>query len=146
MLEFLKRAIPWMLAALLFGAGWNLGSNDNEAKWQEVIHNEYVKKQEATKATQREVSEISSKYQSDLDGLEGSTDRIITDLRGSNQRLLVKVKALGGTPSGDGRCLFDGKAELDEATSKRLIGIAQKGDLQIEALQETIRKLQGGPK
>lgn len=144
MLEFLKRALPWTLAALLFIFGWNIGSNSKDAEWKEVVTHEYIKKQEANKATQLEVNKVSTKYQADLEGLEGSTDRIIADLRSDNVRLRLKVKPTTGTPTGDGRCIFDGKAELDEATAKRLIGITQRGDLHIEALQDTIRKLQGG--
>lgn len=143
MLEFSNRIIPWILASLLFGAGWYYGSKDKDTEWKEVIHSEYVKKHEATEATQLEVSKISKDYQETLAGIEGSTDRIISDLRRDNQRLRVNIKPTTGTTSGDGRCLFNGKAELDEATSRRLIGIAQRGDAQIEALQGTIRKLQG---
>lgn len=146
MLEFLKRAFPWMLAAVLFAAGWNFGSADRESYWKEKVNNEYISKQEANKATQSKVVAISAKFQEDIEGLEGSTDRIITDLRNDNVKLRVKLKPFAGTSGGDGRCIFDGKAELDEGTTKRLVRITERGDRTIEALQATIRELQGGGK
>lgn len=141
MLELLKKALPWTFAALLFTSGWLMGSNAKDAEWKEVVNNEYVLQVDANRRTQQELNAVSEKYQADLEGLEGSTDRIIADLRSDNKRLRVTVKATGSTPSGD-RCVLDGKADLDETTAKRLIGITQRGDLQIEALQNTIRKLQ----
>lgn len=142
MKEFLKGIVPWLIAGVLFGAGWYYGADDKDAEWKEVMHNEYVSKQKANADAQREVNIVSKRYQEAISGIEGSTDRIITDLRDANQRLRVNLKPTTGTPSGDGRCLFNGKAELDETTARRLIGITQKGDAQIEALQDTIRKLQ----
>jgi len=145
-LKILSKALPWLCAALLFMAGWYFGSTDKDTEWKEVIHNEYVKKQEATQAAQLEVNRISKDYQETLAGIEGSTDRIITDLRRDNQRLRVNIKDTTGTQSSDGRCIFNGKAELDETTSRRLIGITKRGDAQIESLQNTIRELQGEKK
>ncbi|UVX29719.1 Rz-like spanin [Klebsiella phage VLCpiA3a] len=143
MLEITKKLVPWLWTIMVFAFGWHYGSQHTDANWKEVVHNEYVQKQEATQSTQRAVNEISAKYQADLEGLEGSTDRIIADLRIDNKRLRVAIKPTTGQLQGDGRCLVDGKAELDEATSRRLIGITQRGDATIEALQNTIRKLQG---
>lgn len=144
MLEFSKRIVPYLVVIMVFAFGWHFGSQSTDNKWKEVVHNEYVQKVEATAATSKAVAAISSKYQADLEGLEGSTDRIIDDLRKRNQRLLVQVKPTTGTPTGDGRCLVDGPVELHEATSRRLIEITQKADLKERALQDTIRKLQGG--
>lgn len=146
MLEITKKLVPWLWTIMVFAFGWHYGSQHTDANWKEVVHNEYVQKQEATQSTQRAVNEISAKYQADLEGLEGSTDRIIADLRSDNKRLRVSIKPTSTTAGPDGRCIFDGKAELDEATARRLIGITKKGDLQIEALQDTIRKLQGEKK
>lgn len=143
MLEITKKLVPWLWTIMVFAFGWHYGSQHTDANWKEVVHNEYVQKQEATQSTQRAVNEISAKYQADLEGLEGSTDRIIADLRSDNKRLRVAIKPTAGQLQGDGRCLVDGKAELDEATARRLIGITKRGDATIEALQNTIRKLQG---
>lgn len=143
MLEITKKLVPWLWTIMVFAFGWHYGSQHTDANWKEVVHNEYVQKQEATQSTQRAVNEISAKYQADLEGLEGSTDRIIADLRSDNKRLRVSIKPTTGQLQGDGRCLVDGKAELDEATARRLIGITKRGDATIEALQNTIRKLQG---
>lgn len=146
MLEITKKLVPWLWTIMVFAFGLHYGSQHTDANWKEVVHNEYVQKQEATQSTQRAVNEISAKYQADLEGLEGSTDRIIADLRSDNKRLRVAIKPTTGQLQGDGRCLVDGKAELDEATARRLIGITQRGDATIEALQNTIRKLQGEKK
>ena len=140
--DYLRRAIPWVLAVALSAFMWNNGYNTSDAKWTKEVHSEYVKKDEARKSTQAALDEISAKYQSDIEGIEGSTDRIIADLRSDNKRLRVGVKPTSGTAGPDGRCVIDGKAELDEATTRRLVGITQKGDAQIEALQSTIRRLQ----
>lgn len=141
MLEFLRKLIPWVLAGVLFGLGWHLGSDLMDAKWKQEVHNEYVKRVEAAKSTQRAIDAVSAKYQEDLAALEGSTDRIISDLRSDNKRLRVRVKTTG---TSDGQCRFepDGRAELDDRDAKRIIAVTQKGDAWIRALQDTIRELQ----
>lgn len=141
MLEFVRKLIPWVLAGMLFGLGWHLGSDSMDAKWKQEVHNEYVKRVEATASTQRAINEISAKYQEDLAALEGSTDRIISDLRSDNKRLRVRVKTTGTSA---GQCGFepDGRAELDDRDAKRILAVTQKGDAWIRALQDTIRELQ----
>lgn len=141
MLEFLRKLIPWVLAGMLFGLGWHLGSDSMDAKWKQEVHNEYVKRVEAAKSTQRAIDAVSAKYQEDLAALEGSTDRIISDLRSDNKRLRVRVKTTG---TSDGQCGFepDGRAELDDRDAKRILAVTQKGDVWIRALQDTIRELQ----
>lgn len=141
MLQFLRKLIPWVLAGVLFGLGWHLGSDSMDSKWKQEVHNEYVKRVEATASTQRALNEISAKYQEDLAALEGSTDRIISDLRSDNKRLRVRVKTTG---TSDGKCGFepDGRAELDDRDAKSIIAVTQRGDAWIRALQDTIRELQ----
>lgn len=141
MLEFLRKLVPWVLAGMLFGWGWQLGADSMDAKWKQEVQNEYVKRVEATKSTQRAVDEISAKYQEDLAALEGSTDRIISDLRSDNKRLLVRIKTTG---TSTGECGFepDGRAELDDRDAKRILAVTQRGDAWIRALQDTIRELQ----
>lgn len=141
MLHFLKRAAPWFFAALLFASGYHMGSNSKDAEWKEVIQNEYVKKVEATASAQRAIDEISARYQEDIAALEGSTDRIITDLQHDNKRLRVRIKTTGSTQSKCG-CVSDGRAELDDRDAKRILAVTQKGDAWIRALQDTIRELQ----
>lgn len=141
MLLFLKRAAPWFLAASLFASGWHIGACSKDAEWKEVIQNEYVQRVEATRSTQAAVDKISAKYQEDLAALEGSTDRIIDDLRSDNKRLRIRVKTTRSA-QGQCRCESDGRAELDERDAKRILGITQKGDAWIKALQDTIRELQ----
>ena len=142
MLEFLRKLVPWVLAGMLFGCGWQLGADSMDAKWKQEVQSEYVKRVEATASTQRAINEISAKYQEDLAALEGSTDRIISDLRSDNKRLRVRVKPTSVAAGPDGRCLVDGSVELHEATARSLIAITQKADLKEKALQDTIRKLQ----
>lgn len=142
MLNFLKRALPFLVAGLLFTAGWHYGSQAKDSEWKEVIQNEYVTKVKARDDTQAEVNRVSEEYQANLEGLEGSTDRIISDLRNDNKRLQVRIKSTSGTLTGDGRCLVDGPVELHESTARSLIEITQKADLKEKALQDTIRKLQ----
>lgn len=141
MLQFLRRVAPWFFAALLFASGWHLGSQAKDAQWKEEIHNVYVKRVEATRSTQEAVNAISAKYQEDIAAMEGSTDRIISDLRSDNKRLRVRIKTTGSSSSVCG-CEPDGRAELDERDAKRIIGVTQKGDAWIKALQDTIRELQ----
>ncbi|CAK6596775.1 Rz-like spanin [Klebsiella phage vB_Kpl_K35PH164C3] len=142
MLEFTKRIVPYLVAIMVFAFGWHLGSQSTDAKWKEVVQNEYVKKQTARAETQKAIDAVSAKYQADLEGLEGSTDRIIADLRSDNKRLRVRVKPTSVASGPDGRCLVDGSVELHEATARSLIAITQKADLKEKALQDTIRKLQ----
>lgn len=141
MLQLLKRAVPWLVAASLFASGWYMGSDSKDAEWKEVIHNEYVTRVEATRSAQAAVDKISAKYQEDLAALEGSTDRIISDLRSDNKRLRVRIKTTGST-QGISRCESDGRAELDDRDAKRILAVTQKGDAWIKALQDTIRELQ----
>lgn len=142
MLEILKRAIPWLVAGLLFASGYWVADN----KWEAKVNAEYithVKARESQRAAvQAGIDQVSKDYQDKMSALEGSTDRIIDDLNRDNKRLRIKVKPTSGTVQPDGRCIIDGYAELDERDAKRLIGIGLKGDAWIKALQDTIRKLQ----
>lgn len=143
LLAIVKRIAPWVLAGMLFGLGWHLGSDSMDAKWKQEVHNEYIKRVEATASAQRAINEISAKYQEDLASLEGSTDRIIADLQSDNKRLRVKVNTSGLTESDISRCFPNGRVELHPETSKSLIRITQEADLKEKALQDTIRRLQG---
>ncbi|UCS82787.1 Rz-like lysis protein [Yersinia phage vB_YenP_Rambo] len=142
MLNFLRKCVPWVIAGLLFGYGWHLGADSKDAEWRQEVHNEYVKRVEATQSTQRAVDAISAKYQEDIAALEGSTDRIITDLRNDNKRLRVRIKTTSSSSSSQCRCESDGRAELDERDAQRILAVTQKADAWIRALQDTIRELQ----
>ncbi|QEQ94704.1 putative spanin inner membrane subunit [Erwinia phage pEp_SNUABM_10] len=141
MLQLLKRALPWALIILLTVLSYRQGYNAADAQWKQEVHNEYVNKDTARKETQRELNELSAKYQADYAALEGSTDRIIADLQRDKRGLYVRIKAASGTTGPDGRCLVDGPVELHESTSKALIELTQKADLKERTLQEVIRKL-----
>lgn len=143
MLEFLKRAAPWLLAAVMFAGGYHTANN----KWEAKVSNEYITKLEAREnqraAVQGELDKVSAEWQDKMSALEGSTDRIIDDLNRDNKRLRVRVNTSGLTESDVSRCFPNGRVELHPETSKSLIRITQEADLKERALQDTIRRLQG---
>ena len=146
MLEFLKRAAPWLLAAVMFAGGYHTANN----KWEAKVNAEYTSNLKASEdtrlAVQAEVDKVSKRFQDEMSSLEGSTDRIIADLQSDNKRLRVKVNTSGLTESDVSRCFPNGRVELhpelDERDAKRLIAIGVKGDKWIKALQDTVRALQ----
>lgn len=133
-----------IVAVCLLGLwfSYSLGYDKADTKWKQEVHNEYVKRTEATANRQAAVQEVSKKYQDDIAALEGSTDRVIADLRNDGKRLSVKLSATTRELADNRGCLIDGRAELDEEFSKRLIGVTQKGDAWIKALQNTIKEMQ----
>lgn len=141
----LKNLKGWLIAGA-FALGMTLaythGYDKANTKWEREVHNEYVKRTAATADKQAAINAISKKYQEDLDALEGSTDRVIDDLRNDGKRLRVKLSAASRELQSNRGCFADGRAELDEEFSKRLIGVTQRGDLWIKSLQATIRELQ----
>lgn len=138
----LKRYAIIAAFALGITLAYNHGYDKANTKWEQEVHNEYVKKVEATADKQTAINEISRQYQEDLEALEGSTDRVINDLRNDGKRLRVKLSATTRELQDNGGCLVDGRAELDEEFSKRLIGVTQRGDAWIKALQNTIKEMQ----
>lgn len=142
MLKNLKRYAIIAAFALGITLAYNHGYDKANTKWEQEVHNEYVKKVKATEDKQAAINEISRQYQEDLAALEGSTDRVINDLRNDGKRLRVKLSATTRELQDNGGCLVDGRAELDEEFSKRLIGVTQRGDAWIRALQDTIKEMQ----
>lgn len=142
MLKNLKRYAIIAAFALGITLAYNQGYDKANTKWEQEVHNEYVKKVKATEDKQAAIDEISRQYQEDLAALEGSTDRVINDLRNDGKRLRVKLSATTRELQDNGGCLVDGRAELDEEFSKRLIGVTQRGDAWIRALQDTIKEMQ----
>lgn len=142
MLKNLK--IYAIIAAFALGItlAYNHGYNKADHKWQQEVNNEYIKQAEATADKQAAINKVSLQYQEDLAALEGSTDRVINDLRNDGKRLRVKLSATTRELQDNGGCLVDGRAELDEEFSKRLIGVTQRGDAWIRALQDTIKEMQ----
>lgn len=113
MLKNLKSYVIAVAFTLGMTLAYNHGYDKANTKWKQEVHNEYVKRVEATASTQRAINEVSARYQEDLAALEGSTDRIISDLRSDNKRLRVRIKTTG-TSDGKCRCEPDDRAELDE--------------------------------
>lgn len=142
MLKNLKSYAIIAAFALGITLAYNHGYDKANTKWEQEVHNEYVKKVKATADKQVAINEISRQYQEDLAALEGSTDRVINDLRNDGKRLRVKLSATTRELQDNGGCLVDGRAELDEEFSKRLIGVTQRGDAWIKALQNTIKEMQ----
>lgn len=142
MLKNLKRYAVAVAFALGVTLAYNHGYDKANTKWEQEVHNEYVKKVKATEDKQVAINEISRQYQEDLAALEGSTDRVINDLRNDGKRLRVKLSATTRELQDNGGCLVDGRAELDEEFSKRLIGVTQRGDAWIRALQDIIKEMQ----
>lgn len=143
MLEFLKKAAPWLLAAVMFAGGYHTANN----KWEAKVNDEYITKLEAREnqraTVQAEINKVSAEWQDKMSALEGSTDRIIDDLNRDNKWLRVRVNTSGLTKSDVSRCFPNGRVELHPETSKSLIRITQEADLKEKALQDTIRRLQG---
>lgn len=141
--QIFKRAAPWLLAAVMFAGGYHTANN----KWEAKVNAEYTSNLKASEdtrlAVQAEVNKVSKRFQDEMSSLEGSTDRIIADLKSDNKRLRVRVKPTSGTTQSDGRCVIDDRVELHPETSKSLIRITQEADLKEKALQDTIRRLQG---
>lgn len=142
MLKNLKSYVIIAAFALGITLAYNHGYDKANTKWEQEVHNEYIKKVKATEDKQAAINEISRQYQEDLAALEGSTDRVINDLRNDGKRLRVKLSATTRELQDNGGCLVDGRAELDEEFSKRLIGVTQRGDTWIRALQDTIKEMQ----
>lgn len=142
MLKNLKSYAIIAAFALGITLAYNHGYDKANTKWEQEVHNEYIKQTEATANKQAAINEISRQYQEDLAALEGSTDRVINDLRNDGKRLRVKLSATTRELQDNGGCLVDGRAELDEEFSKRLIGVTQRGDVWIRALQDTIKEMQ----
>lgn len=142
MLKNLKSYAIIAAFALGITLAYNHGYDKANTKWEQEVHNEYIKQTEATADKQAAVNKVSLQYQEDLAALEGSTDRVIDDLRNDGKRLRVKLSATSRELQDNGGCLVDGRAELDEEFSKRLIGVTQRGDAWIRALQDTIKEMQ----
>lgn len=143
MLKLLRQAVPWLVAGLLFCSGYWVADN----KWEAKVNDEYITKLEAREnqraTVQAEIDKVSKDWQDKMSALEGSTDRVIADLNRDNKRLRVKVNASGLSEPDYSRCFPDGRVELHQETSKRLIRITQEADLKEKALQDTIRRLRG---
>ena len=142
MLNNLQRTFIALSIGTALWFSYSLGYDKADNKWKQEVHNAYVSKVESTAAVQAGIGRVSKEYQDDLAALEGSTDRVITDLRNDGKRLSVKLSATTRELADNRGCLIDGRAELDEEFSKRLIGVTQKGDAWIKALQNTIKEMQ----
>ncbi|APU03067.1 Rz-like spanin [Pectobacterium phage PP81] len=144
-----EKIIALIVVAVLGLTGYfsyTSGYDKADRKWKDTIQEQYITKQKANKITQEALNEVSKGYQEDIAASKADADRIISGLRSDNKRLSVKIKSTTGTQSSDGRCIFDGRAELHESTASNLIGVTLRADAHVKALQDTVRALQGQPK
>lgn len=132
-----------VIALLIVGKAYIMGYDRAETKWERRTVSDYIAKEEATRAVQLKVIEVSKDYQEKLAQKEQDSLNIINKLSADGKRLRVKLKA-AESKQGDCGFIIDGKAELDAADAQRIISITTQGDLWIESLQNTIRELQGG--
>ena len=146
MLEFLKQNAKFIMIAATLAAsaylGYSNGYDKADSKWKETVHNEYIKQSDANRITQEKLNDISGDYQEEL--AQGETDaaRRVDAVYQSGKRMRVKLNLTEAQLS---HCGFelDGKAELHRETSEALIRITQDADKHVEALQKTVRALQG---
>ena len=134
------RLIQWVFMTLLLIIGYTGGYNKAkmevkqiEEKYQHEITNVHMDKQ-------RELDSISRKYQQELEALKVSTDDTISKLSSDNKRLYVRVKSNSCTSNNSHRPKSTYRAELDEATVRKLITITKRGDAWIKALQDSLKE------
>lgn len=140
----------WLLALLItFGlvaGGYWAGAHNTSNDYERRILNEYITTQQASEnqrsAVQASLDETAKEHQEELAGIEGSTDRIIADLRKSNNGLRVKL-ATSGASEGVSRCEPDGRAELHPATLKGALAVTEQATIRERAYIKIIKKLQG---
>lgn len=145
-LQTFKRYAIVVAFALGITLAYNHGYDKAYTKWEQEVHNEYVKKVEATADKQSAINKISQEYQDDLSALEGSTDGVIDGLSRDNKRLRANACSPGSARGSNGRCESYVSVELHESTIKSLVRITESADLKEKALQDTIRKLQNKQK
>ncbi|BBA26463.1 Rz-like spanin [Pectobacterium phage PPWS4] len=144
-----EKIIAVIVVAILGLTGYfayTSGYDKADRKWKDVVQEQYITKQKANQITQEALNEISKGYQEDIAASKADADRLVNGLRESNKRLSIRIKSTTGTQSSDGRCIFDGRAELHESTASSLIGVTLRADAHVKALQDTVRALQGQPK
>ena len=142
-MELTKRLIIGAFFALLVISIYNKGHESGYNKRQvEVIklEQEYVKKLDLLNVVaQRRLDEVSRGYQQELQDLQTSTSNIIDKLNSDNKRLYVRIKSTSNSNCSH-RPESSYRAELDEATTRKLIEITKRGDAWIKALQDTLKE------
>lgn len=127
---------------------WGYSTRDKEAHREALAAENLHLKQlnEQRQVAQGELDEISQDWREKLAGTEKAVAGTVAKLRADGIRLRIELAdATVRAVAGDGRSEPDGKAELSDRASEFLIGQAKRADDQIEALQETVRALQGRP-
>lgn len=106
----------------------------------------FRQKQEEERAqSQKAVADISQHWQAYLNAKSEVAQGAINRLRADGVSLRVKLAdATVHSVTASGGPIPNGYAELSEDTSRFLIEQAQRADNQVIALQETVRRLQGG--
>lgn len=141
-----KAVGAFLVLVLSFSLGYSYrdGKADQEAL---IAENTYLKQLNVEReALQGALDEVSGAWQAQLNKVRFDADRTVADLRAAGIRLRVQLAdSTVCTVTGSCGPEPDGRAELHPEASGFLIGEAKRADAQVKALQETVRKLQGGP-
>lgn len=146
MKALIAKAVGVFLVLLLsFGLGYSYrdGAATKEALQQQIAHNEQL--EDLRVRTQGGLNEIAKEWQKHLAEREAKAAGTIARLTADGVRLRVQLAdATVCSVTGDCGRKPDGRAELHPDAAEFLVGQAQRADAQVKALQEVIRKLQGG--
>lgn len=133
-----------ILGAVYFAGDHNATQRANY-KAEQVLTQTLRKQEEERADAQRAMADISKQWQTYTAEREARSNAVLSSLRDSGIRLQVQLAdAKRDSVTNSGRPLANGYAELHENTSRFLIGEAQRCDAQVSALQQTIRRMQGG--
>ena len=141
-----KAVGAFLVIAIVWFSGYSYRDHkaDLEALTQHNAH--LTQLEEERTALQGELNEITTRWNQETTERNSGTADIIADLRDRNIRLRVQLAdTVVASVTGDGEPSADGRAELHPDAAAFLIGEAQRADSQVNALQNTVRALQGGP-
>ncbi|MEJ3666525.1 lysis system i-spanin subunit Rz [Stutzerimonas stutzeri] len=140
-----KAVGAFLVLVLSFALGYTYrdGKADKEALAQQNTH--LIQLNKEREALQGALDEISGAWHAENRKVQGDADRTIATLRSDGIRLRVQLAdAVVSSVTGNSGSDPDGRAELHPDASRFLVGEAKRADAQVRALQETVRKLQGG--
>lgn len=140
-----KAVGAFLVLVLSFALGYTY--RDGKAEQEALIaENTHLKQLNVERASlQGALDEISGAWFAENRKVQGDADRAIAQLRADGIRLRVQLAdALVSSVTGNGGSEPNDRAELHPDASRFLVGEAKRADAQVRALQETVRKLQGG--
>lgn len=128
-----------LMGFVVYNKGYSNGVLHTKEVYLENERNYYRNLAELKAENQRKIDEISRRYNEEISEIKIHSNRTISNLNSANKRLLVKLRTYEN--SGSHRPVPAGKAELDPEFAKRIIGVTERGDAWIKALQDTIIQL-----